>query len=262
MKKTKMCRLLSLMVVLVCLLSVSTAAYAMSDPVDDDETESVEQVVGDTSEALTVEGNMTLVDDIDGEAAEDKQFITVVSKNGNYFYIIIDRATDGENTVHFLNQVDEADLLALMDEEEIEALIVTETATTTCICTDKCVAGAVNTNCPVCLVNMGACTGTEAETTPADEDTDGGEAEQKSSSGSMIIFVVLLVALGGGAFYYFKVLKNKPSVRGNDDLDDYGDEDEDDDEPDEEEYPDEDDDGESDDAAESEPDNDEARGTE
>ena len=32
---------------------------------------------------------MTLVDDIDGDAAEDKQFIVVKSKGGNYFYIIV-----------------------------------------------------------------------------------------------------------------------------------------------------------------------------
>ena len=37
---------------------------------------------------------MTLVDDIAGESAGDKQFITVVTKGGNYFYIIIDRAEE------------------------------------------------------------------------------------------------------------------------------------------------------------------------
>lgn len=56
---------------------------------------------------------MSLVDDITGEASGDKQFITVVTKNGNYFYIIIDRAEDGENTVHFLNQVDEKTFCSL-----------------------------------------------------------------------------------------------------------------------------------------------------
>lgn len=75
---------------------------------------------------LTPEGNLTLVDDIDGEASEDKQFITVVTKNGNYFYIIVDRAAEGDNTVHFLNLVDEADLMALIEDGKKETPPIVE----------------------------------------------------------------------------------------------------------------------------------------
>ncbi len=74
---------------------------------------------GPPSAALTPDGNLTLVDDY-GEGHEDgsgKQFITLVTKAGNTFYLIIDRDDEGEQTVHFLNLVDEADLLALMDED-------------------------------------------------------------------------------------------------------------------------------------------------
>ena len=68
-------------------------------------------------DALTPEGNLTLVDDVNKKGEEGKQFITMVTKNGNYFYLVIDRDSEGKNTVHFLNQVDEADLLALMEDD-------------------------------------------------------------------------------------------------------------------------------------------------
>ena len=78
-------------------------------------------VVEQDAGPLTPEGNLTVVDDYqttfsDGTA---QQFITLVSKSGAYFYLIIDRAADGDQTAHFLNMVDEADLLVLMDEEDI-----------------------------------------------------------------------------------------------------------------------------------------------
>ena len=80
-------------------------------------------VTDETSGALTPEGNLTLVDDYytnysDGSG---QQFITLVSKSGNTFYLVIDRNAKGENTVHFMNLVDEADLLSLMEDEDAEA---------------------------------------------------------------------------------------------------------------------------------------------
>ena len=120
MKHKKLFRsVTALLAALVLMGGFSVTAFAGGGDVSDEpptpvtETEPEETTGGYEPQPLTPEGNMSLVDDITGEASGDKQFITVVTKNGNYFYIIIDRAEDGENTVHFLNQVDEADLTAL-----------------------------------------------------------------------------------------------------------------------------------------------------
>ena len=66
---------------------------------------------------------MTLVDDYhtDYSDGSGQQFITLVSKSGATFYLVIDRNAKGQQTVHFMNLVDEADLLALMEEEDGDA---------------------------------------------------------------------------------------------------------------------------------------------
>ena len=150
---------------------------------------------------------MTLIDNVEGEDEGQKQFIIVQSKNGHYFYIVIDYSTEGENTVHFLNQVDEADHMAILAEEEITL------APAECTCTDKCAVGDIDTTCPVCIAAMTDCAGAEA--TPPADDTDppAGDDEQPAPSGlnmGVVIAVVVVIALvGGGIFYYFKVLKPK-----------------------------------------------------
>lgn len=53
--------------------------------------------------ALSPDGNLSLIDDIGSPTASGKQFITVEIKNGNVFYLIIDRDDEGEETVYFLN---------------------------------------------------------------------------------------------------------------------------------------------------------------
>ena len=90
-----------------------------AEPAEETPVTVQEEVTG----PLTPEGNLTLVDDYHTTYSDGsgQQFITMVSKSGAYFYLVIDRAADGDQTVHFMNLVDEADLLALMEEEQAEA---------------------------------------------------------------------------------------------------------------------------------------------
>ena len=217
MKNKKIFKTLSaLCAALVLMMGLSVTAFAQGteELPAEDATNDSNVVVEETedSPALTPDGNAALVDDF----GDNKQLITVTTKAGNYFYILIDRANeDKETAVHFLNQVDEADLEALMEDGQ-----TTEETPAVCNCTEKCAAGAVNTACPVCAVDMAGCTGQEPEPTPTPE----AEAEPEAEPAGLnpVFLLVVLAVLGGiGALVYFKFIKQKPKTKGSDDLDDY-----------------------------------------
>ena len=222
MKNKKVIRLFTAMLVVVLYMTAfSVTAFAGGGDGDYYTGEPAETAPEPTEEPatggmepegqpLTPEGNATLVDDYYG----DKQLITVTTKAGNYFYILIDRANDDKETaVHFLNQVDEADLMALMEDGQ------TEEPPAVCICGEKCQAGAVNTACPVCAVNMSECAGKAPEPEPEPEKESG-------SSGALVLILLLAVLGGGGAFACIKFIKPKQGAKVSADPDDYEFEDE------------------------------------
>lgn len=227
MKNKNIFRMTSVLLIsIICVWGLSLNAYASDSgeyytepselvtdppvtviPAEDENGEQTDEpIITRPENAFTPDGNMTLIDNVEGEDEGQKQFIIVQSKNGHYFYIVIDYAAEGENTVHFLNQVDEADLMAILAEEEITL------APAECTCTDKCAVGDIDTTCPVCIAAMTDCAGAEA-TPPDQTDPPAGDGEQPAPSGfntGAIIGIVAILALaGGGIFYYFKVLKPK-----------------------------------------------------
>ena len=245
--KSKLKTLSCVLAVVLCMTAFSVTAfaadggyYASNENTTETPPDSIDSIVvgtenvqlpegGDagTGDALTPDGNLTLIDDIlqaeafvsDETERAEKQFITVQSKNGNYFYLVIDRAGDTEN-VYFLNLVDEADLMALLEDGN------TEKPVASCSCTEKCVVGSINTACEVCRTNMSECTGKEAvvdtEPEPETDEPDGKEPADTKTTNSGLLIVVFLVAAGaGGAIYCFKFRNKEPKNKGGNDLDDY-----------------------------------------
>ncbi len=178
---------------LTCLMGcMATPAFAYSGEETGEEVktpsvfETEEEPVTVTEQdtgPLTPEGNLTVVDDYqttfsDGTA---QQFITLVSKSGAYFYLIIDRAADGDQTAHFLNMVDEADLLALMDEEDIPE------------------------------PELEPAPAPEPEPMPEPEP----EPEKEDGAGKFVLVLLVLAGIAGGAYFWLKMREKQREVEEN-----------------------------------------------
>lgn len=239
MNKRNILRLLAVSLLgFVMLFSLTLTAFAYADA--DEQTQPVTEASlpenlidiqpkdGNTklpeSEPVDDEGNAH-TRDLLYDKATNKQFITIQTKNGNTFFIIIDydapiNDEEEQYQTYFLNMVDEADLLALTDEAAVEPLAA-------CNCKDKCVVGNIHTECPLCRKNMNECAGISPQAEPPvesnkAEQSDDSEKPEKSSNMGLIIGVIAVVGIGGAAYYYFKFVRGRKQK--DDDLDFFDDE--------------------------------------
>ena len=162
-------------------------------------------------------GQGTVIDNASGTSEESgREFFTIATPDENVFYLVIDRQRDSEN-VYFLNAVTESDLMALAEKDaDGPSQSAVPDPEPVCSCTQKCVPGAVNAACPVCVLSWQDCTAT-AE---APGQTDPEPEKPQDSGGAGTVIIVLLAALAvGGAGWYIKIYKPKHDLADAEDLD-------------------------------------------
>ena len=159
---------------------------------------------------LTPDGNLSLVDDIGPVTGEGQQFVTLVTKAGNYFYLIIDRNEKGEENVHFLNLVDERDLFTLMEEDDQN--IYTEQ-----LAAEQAAKEAAEKAAQ------------EAAQKESEEDPDAEKESGKSRNMLPLLLIPVILAAAGGGWFYVQTKKKKEAVNTPDPDADYTDDDDDED---------------------------------
>ena len=176
-------------------------AAPVEQPVLPEVVEDVVTITDETSGALTPEGNLTLVDDYhtDYSDGSGQQFITLVSKSGATFYLVIDRNAKGQQTVHFMNLVDEADLLSLMEEEEANAYTAEKEA--------------------AAQAEQDRLKAEEEAKKAAEEAAASGEEQPKENkvtkiaSGFLGVVVLIALAAGGGFYFYHQQMQKKKAEK-------------------------------------------------
>lgn len=201
-----------------------TGGYEETDPAPTDEDATVEETPApeptiEPGEGFSEEGQF-VTRDLLYDANTNKQFITVQTKGGSTFYLVIDydKPVDEEGEqyeTYFLGVVDESDLLAALEASggELPA----------CTCTEKCAAGAVNTDCPVCATNMAECAGVEPEPEPEPTEDPAPEPDAGFPAGTLLLALAVVV-IGGGAGWYFKIYRPKQEQAAAQAEEDYSDE--------------------------------------
>lgn len=168
-------------------------------PEQDTSENNAETTITQESEAPTLglpEGNATIIEDVSADVV-DRQFIAIQSKNGNTFYILIDKDSKGKENVYFMNLVDEYDMMAFAEDFPEGVNIETPDSEQTEPVTDA--EGNV-------IENPDDNSEDEKDGTPKKNESEG------SGNNTLLILVGVLALAGGGAFYYFKVYKAKPKA--------------------------------------------------
>ena len=148
----------ALLCAVLCMTAFATIAYADGGDYYDDELPPETWQEETQPEDNTIapgtpftEDGIAATRDLLYDKHTNKQFITVETRNGHTLYIVIDydKLLDEEEEryqTYFLNPVDEADLMALLEDDSQNTPVV-------CSCTEKCTAGKVNTNCALCKMD-------------------------------------------------------------------------------------------------------------
>lgn len=147
------------------------APVVIEEPVEETETEAT---------PFSVPGNGQLLDDKTDD--DTKQFLTVQTKNGNTFFLVLDRSSHTEN-VYMLSMIDENDLAEFIEDTDMQGEKETET--------------------PQVVIPE-----TEEETVETEPEAEPEKQQESVNTGAFLMLALLLIG-GIGGFYYLKAVKPK-----------------------------------------------------